>query len=63
MFDINPETQRHHLAEIERQMQPRLRSYSGEVGKSVLSERVRNAPVALAAVFFLLGGLAGGTLL
>ncbi|MBF9059363.1 hypothetical protein HKCCSP123_09220 [Rhodobacterales bacterium HKCCSP123] len=62
MFDINPETHRHHLAEIERQIRSLARSNPVEVGKPALSERVRNAPAALAAVFFMLGGLAGGTL-
>ena len=63
MFDINPETQRHHLAELERQMQPRSRSLqSGEYQLAFL-ERVKNVPFVLVFASFILGGFAGGALL
>ena len=63
MFDVNPESHRHHLAELERQIQPRSRPYPNEADRGVFLERIRNAPVALAIAAFILGGFAGGSLL
>ena len=63
MFDVNPETHRFHLADLEREMQRRRRPTATGIGQKMLLERMRNAPAALAVVCFVLGGFAGGTLL
>ncbi|MGG7644201.1 hypothetical protein ACQ5SP_05260 [Rhodovulum sp. YNF3179] len=64
MFDINPQTHRHYLSDIDRQFQPRM----FEHGKMSLRDRFglfqTGAGIAVLAVAsFVLGGLAGGTLL
>jgi len=63
MFDINPETHRHHLAEIERQMQPGSKPFRKAPDRKTISERMQNAPAAFIAVLLILGGFAGGTML
>ena len=63
MFDVNPETHRYHLAELERQMQPRSRPFADGPSRADFLQRVRTAPAALAIASFILGGFAGGTLL
>ena len=63
MFDINPETQRHHLAELERQMQPRSRSVQNGECQVTFLERVKNVPFVLVFASFILGGFAGGALM
>lgn len=60
MFDINPDSHRHHLSEIARQVAPKTRPFDRNAergGRRVLSQ----AMLALAA--FVFGGVAGGTLL
>lgn len=63
MFDINPETHHHHLAEIERQTRPSLQPLRKAQVRSTLSKRMQNTPAALIAVIFVLGSLTGGALL
>jgi len=63
MFDVNPETHRHHLAELERRIQPRSRPLAGGARRAPLPKRVKATPALLALVSFILGGFAGGTLL
>lgn len=63
MFDVNPDTHRYYLTDLERQMQPRSRPFTGKAGRVALLDRVRAAPALLFAACFILGGFAGGTLL
>lgn len=62
MCDINPETHRHHLAEIERQLNPGSRPFFKMADRTTISERMRNVPAALIAVLLIVG-FAGGSML
>ena len=59
MHDINPDSHRHYLNEIERQAAPRKRDFQKPVAKG----RPAMASLALTLAMLVLGGLAGGGLL
>lgn len=63
MHHFTPESHRHYLAEIERQVQPRTRDFGRASSRPNLRKGFANVPAMLAVVALLLAGAAGGGLL
>lgn len=64
MFDINPQSHRHYLSDIDRQMQPQVREYRIPGSRDLFGRLPAGAGTAILAVACLvLGGVAAGTFL